>query len=88
VLERYVDWLTRGHVQQVLAGGALSVQVVRLSEPPLSVQSRYEFLTPDAYQRYLRDHAPRLRAEGLALFGPQTGVVFRREVGTIVEVDP
>jgi hypothetical protein len=87
-VERYLAWLTQGHVQQVVAGGASSALVIRLSDPPLSVQSRYQFPTPEAYQGYLRDHAPRLRAEGLALFGPHNGVVFRRELGTIVSFDP
>jgi len=86
--DRYERWLTGGHVQQVVEGGASSALVVRLSDPPMSVQSRYEFPSDAAYQGYLRDHAPRLRAEGLALFGPGSGVVFRREVGTILEFDP
>ena len=86
--DRYERWLTGGHTQAVVAGGAASAQVVRLLDPPLQVQTRYEFPTEAAWQGYLRDHAPRLREEGLRLFGPGSGVTFRREVGTILTVDP
>ncbi len=81
----YEAWLLGGHVQQVLAGGAEAAQVVRLSEPPLAVQSRYEFASEGAFERYLQDHAPALRADGLARFGSVSGVTFRREVGTILQ---
>ncbi len=81
----YEAWLLGGHVRQVLAGGAERAQVVRLSDPPLAVQSRYEFASERAFERYLQDHAPALRADGLARFGSVSGVTFRREVGTILQ---
>lgn len=82
--DSYEGWLLSGHVQQVLAGGATRAEVVRLIEPPLQVQSRYEFASEGEYEGYLRDHAPALRAEGIARFGGVPGVSFRREVGTIL----
>jgi hypothetical protein len=81
----YEAWLLGGHVEQVRAGGAETAQVVRLSEPPMAVQTRYEFASEAAFERYLRDHAPALRADGLARFGSLSGVSFRREVGTILQ---
>ncbi|MCE7975374.1 MAG: DUF4286 family protein [Leptolyngbya sp. PLA1] len=85
-VEGYIAWLTGGHVRQVLDAGALSGEVVRLDRPPEqpAVQTRYVFATREAFERYEREAAPRLRAEGLALFGPETGVTFSREVGTVV----
>lgn len=86
--DRYEQWLTGGHVQAVMAGGASSAQVIRLTDRPLTVQARYEFPSDEVFQGYLRDHAPQLRAEGLALFATKPAVIFRREVGTILEFDP
>jgi len=82
----YVTWLCGGHVGEVLAAGALSGEIVRLDGSPEqpAVQTRYVFATREAFERYEREAAPRLRAEGLALFGPGTGVQFSREVGTVV----
>ena len=87
--DRYEQWLMGGHVQAVVAAGASFAQVIRLTDRPLTVQTRYEFTSEAAYEGYLLDHAPRLRAEGLAAFGDvKPAVIFRREVGTILEFDP
>jgi hypothetical protein len=40
------------------------------------------------FEDYERDHAPRLRAEGLRLFGPEKGAVYRRSLGTVVTTSP
>ena len=60
--------------------------VVKVTDPaaPLEVASIYTFPSREAFDGYLRDHAPRLRSEGLARFGPQSGVTFRRQIGTIL----
>jgi hypothetical protein len=88
---RYVSWLSAGHVQAVCQGGAVSAQVVVLDpssgEPP-TVQVRYLFPGREALAAYLTDHAPRLRAEGMALFGPGTGVTFSRSTGDVAHTEP
>lgn len=83
--DSFVAWLLAGHVDQVRAGGADVARVVQLTDPPLGVQCRYEFPSEEAFERYLRVHAPALRAEGVARFGSVSGVTFRREVGTILQ---
>jgi hypothetical protein len=85
-LERYVSWLCAGHVQAVLAGGAERAEVVHLEGvgEPLRVQTRYVFPSRGAYDRYIAEHAPGLRADGQRLFGPGTGVSFERSVGKVV----
>lgn len=85
---RYVDWLLQGHIQQVCAGGATSASVIRLDGQPLRVMARYSFSTRDDLERYIATHAPRLRAEGLALFGPETGVTFERLTGQVAGTYP
>jgi len=82
----YLTWLRAGHVDAVVAGGAISAMIVRVDEPaaPPRVQTRYVFPSLDAYRTYTQRHAPGLRAEGLQRFPPERGVVFTREIGTIL----
>jgi Domain of unknown function (DUF4286) len=84
--DAYVEWLRAGHLEQVIRGGASGARLVRIDEParPLEVASVYTFPDRAAFDTYVRDHAPRLRAEGLSKFGPGSGVTFRRQVGTIL----
>lgn len=84
---RYVHWLEDGHVDAVIKGGAHSAMIVRLEveagEKP-QVMTQYVFATRENYDRYVAQVAPGLRAEGVKLFGPQTGVVMTRRVGKVV----
>jgi hypothetical protein len=82
----YIAWIRSGHLDQVIQGGADSAKLVAVDDPaqPLEVCSIYTFPSREAFDVYLRDHAPSLRADGLSRFGPQTGVKFRRQVGTIL----
>jgi len=82
----YVEWLHEGHVTDVIAGGASSGCVVRIEDPatPIRVETRYEFESREALDRYVEEAAPTLRAEGLARFGPERGVRFERRVGRVV----
>jgi hypothetical protein len=86
VRDRYIAWLEDGHVDAVIEAGASSAMIVRITDPadPPSVEVRYIFPNADVFDRYLRLHAPDLRAAGLRLFGPETGVRFSRSVGTIL----
>lgn len=97
--QRYIDWLAKGHVQQVIEGGALWGEIVDLTESDQTggcavkceggqwgvgvVQTRYGFASREAYDRYVEQSAPKLRAEGLALFGPDSGVRFSRQLGLL-----
>jgi hypothetical protein len=87
---RYLDWLAHGHAREVCRGGALSATLIAHDAVPgsqsLTAEVRYIFPDRASLDRYLAQHAPRLRAEGLALFGPQTGTVFTRTVGEIAAV--
>ena len=63
------------------AAGAVSAEVVEHDGG--GFEARYTFASREAFAAYERDHAPRLRAEGLALFGPDKGVSYRRTLGTV-----
>lgn len=84
-LAEYVRWLADGHVAHVIAAGALSGQIIRLTDPaqPFSVEVRYLFPTQASLEAYLAQHASRLRAEGLARFPADRGIRFGRSVGTV-----
>ncbi len=88
----YMAWLAGGHVQGVIDGGAESGVVVRLDpesgEQGIRVMSQYVFGDRAAFDRYEREAAPALRADGLARFGAETGkgVTFQRSVGVIAGI--
>lgn len=86
VRDAYVSWLVGEHVAAVVAAGALSGEVVVVHDPgdPIQVEARYVFANRAALDAYLKDHAPALRAQGLALFGPGTGVSFVRRIGGVL----
>ncbi len=83
----YVAWLKGGHIQAVVEGGAMVGEVTRLDAEQVGgaarVMSRYEFASRRAFDRYVAEVAPRLRAEGLARFGPDRGVGYQRLVGEV-----
>lgn len=86
----YVEWLTGGdpsHVARVVASGASEGSVWRevgTGGRP-RVMARYVFPSRTAFDRYVREDAPALRAEGLAKFGPETGVLMGRSVSEAAE---
>jgi hypothetical protein len=81
--DAYITWLQQGHIDEVVAGGAESGTIVAIDEPsePIRVEARYVFRTRDAYDRYIQAVSPGLRAKGLALFPPESGIRFERTVG-------
>ena len=71
IADAYRAWL-EPHIHEILAIEGFT-QAELLAEdgedgrPVLTV--RYHLESRDALERYIRDHAPRLRADGLARFG-------------------
>jgi quinol monooxygenase YgiN len=67
----YRAWL-EPHIREILAiaGFARAELLVEDGEPGYTVFSvRYHLASREALERYLREHAPRLRADGMARFG-------------------
>ena len=73
--ERYLAWLREGHLEAVVAGGALEGEA-RTSDD--AVISRYRFASRAAFEAYEKGPAIALRAEGKALFSE--GVTMERSV--------
>ena len=80
----WLAWLQGGHVQEVIAGGALSAEIIRRDDVPQAYEIRYIFPDREAYDSYIREHAPRLREEGLKRFPPEDGFSYSRTVGEII----
>jgi hypothetical protein len=88
-MEEFLAWLRDGHISDVCKAGAEEGHIVVLDvddaeheRPALEV--RYRFASRAAFDAYLRDHAPRLREEGLAVAARVGGVTFSRTTGEIV----
>ena len=89
--DEFIAWITGpegegGHAAAVIRGGAESAAVVRLDtgpgQPP-QVEIHYTFPGREAFDRYVRDFAPALRAEGQRLFGPDRGILYGRRQGIV-----
>ncbi|MBX3322662.1 MAG: DUF4286 family protein [Phycisphaeraceae bacterium] len=85
VLREVEEWLCEGHIQAVLACGAVRADLVDMEVSGSRVlEVRYVFATQEEYARYILEHAPRLREDGLRRFGPQRGVRMSRTEGVLV----
>jgi hypothetical protein len=88
--DRFADWLTGGHIADVIAGGALSGRMIRLDDDPgtgagggpIRIETQYLFASRKAYDAYAAGPAVALRAEGVAKFG-DAGVAFERRTGPV-----
>lgn len=85
VAERWRRWLVDEHLADLLAAGAVRAEVVRLDTPSpgaaATLESRYWFADRATMDSYLTDHAPRLRADGLARFPLSLGLSYSRSIG-------
>ncbi len=84
---RYLAWLSPNHLMEVMKGGATGARIVlpdRASETaPAIVETQYTFPSRKAFDDYVRDHAPALRADGLKHFPPESGITSERQVAEI-----
>lgn len=83
--DAWLRWLRDGHIAEVLAGGATFADIVALDSPALSYEVRYRFPSREVFDRYEKESAPRLRADGLRLFPIERGIAYRRSVGVITD---
>jgi hypothetical protein len=86
--EDWLRWLNEGHIAEVLAGGAADAEIVELDGTGHAYEVRYHFPSREAFALYEKQHAPRLRAEGLARFPLDQGITYRRSVGVVKKSFP
>jgi hypothetical protein len=90
--EGFLAWLRDHHVADVCTSGAEDAEIVTLdatAEIPHALEIRYRFASRDSFERYEREHAPWLRAEGLAEAArlgasPGRGITMTRSTGESV----
>jgi hypothetical protein len=84
---RFLAWLVPDHITAVKAGGATAARVVlpdRANDSaPAVVETQYVFPSRKAFDTYIREHAPALRADSLKHFPLDTGITFERQVAEI-----
>lgn len=86
--DTYLRWLREEHMADVCAAGALDAQAVRLDGETIRFAISYRFESREAFRIYERNHAPRLRAEGLAHFPAENGLSYKRSFGEILAEHP
>lgn len=77
------------HIAAVIAAGAQTASLIKFENEENDRQgayyeARYIFASRAAYEDYLTRHAPRLRAEGAALFPPGADFIYSRNIAIIL----
>jgi hypothetical protein len=84
---RFLAWLSPDHLLQVKAGGATAARVVLPDsagdDVRAFVETQYVFPSRKAFDAYIREHAPVLRADAMKHFPPESGVTFDRQAAEI-----
>lgn len=91
IARQWVQWLHEEHLRDVCAAGGVSAQVVWFDGAPAGqarCEARYLFNARVDFERYERDHAPRLRDMGLKRFPLSLGLRYTRSTGEVLAVAP
>ncbi len=87
--DAFVAWLVAEHMEDVCGAGAISADVVVLDGDAPRCEVLYRFSSREAFLRYEREGAPRLRAASVAEIARLKAgarVVFTRSTGECVHV--
>lgn len=84
IAPKWLDWLRNGHVAAVLQGGATSAEAFAVDGTSNVFEVVYRFPDRAAFDRYEREFAPTLRAEGQALFPASSGIIYRRGIAELL----
>ena len=82
VSEGWLSWLADEHIQDVLDAGASSAEIFDMGDSTYEI--RYCFGSVAEFEAYERDHAPRLRKEGLSKFPLSRGLEYSRSAGQLL----
>ncbi len=84
LVDRWLAWLKDPHIADVIGAGASGAEVVRMNCDRPSFEIRYRFPTKRVFEKYIAEHALRLRDEGLRLFPLEAGLEYERTDGEVV----
>ena len=87
VSDRWVKWLIEEHIADVVQGGAIGADIVKMDGDALCYEIRYRFTGRNEFDLYERDHAPRLRELGLTEFPLELGLSYERSSGEVISTD-
>ncbi len=83
----YLAWLVPHHTEAMIAHGALTATVCSLEtgDPAAgpAVEAHYTYPSREAFDAYVRDHAPKLRGDSQKHFPPDCGITFERRLGEV-----
>ena len=88
---QWVSWMKDKHLAEVVQCGALKAELVLMDDASPTIagqqcfEARYRFADRITYDAYINEHAPRLRAEGLALYPLELGFAYERTVGEMID---
>jgi hypothetical protein len=82
--DEWLAWLRRKHLRDVLDAGALRATAMQVDRQHYEIHFRFK--NRAAYDRYIADHAPRLREESGREFPLERGLKYSRHVADVVEV--
>ncbi len=80
----WLAWMREEHAAKVVQAGAQSAEILKMDGVLLRCEARYSFESRADFDRYVRDHAPRLREEGLRLFPTTRGIQYERSCGEVI----
>lgn len=80
----WLAWMRNEHAAHVVLAGAQSAEILKMDGVLLRCEARYSFASRADFDRYVRDHAPRLREEGLRLFPTTRGIQYERSCGEVI----
>ncbi|MDA1262935.1 MAG: DUF4286 family protein [Planctomycetota bacterium] len=80
----WLAWMRDEHVAHVLQAGAQSAEIIKMDGVFVRCEARYSFASRAEFDRYVRDHAPRLREEGLRHFPTTRGIQYERSCGEVI----
>lgn len=84
---RFMAWLVPDHAMALKAGGAEAVRAVlpdRTGDTgPFIVEAQYTFPSRQAFDDYVKIHAPALRADNVKNFPPELGIRMERQIAEI-----
>lgn len=88
-VSEWVDWLEKGHIDDVKKGGATDARIIRHdpeeggTEGATTLEVQYIFPDRQAFDHYVAEYAPKLRQEGLEKFPPEDGFSYARRIGEV-----
>ena len=86
VAENWLRWLRDQHISDVVSAGAKCGDVFEMDHDSKArlFEIRYQFENRASFEKYVSEHAPRLREEGLEKFPLELGLSYSRSSGELI----